>query len=162
MPLLTQVTSRSRYRRRLLLGDHARRAGAVGDFLREVVALAELLAHDLHNVVGVAVVLGKDQGLRDLGAPGEDLREQPLFEGANDGPDLVLATTSRSSWLEPLYVKLSSSCFPAHLARQAVALVHFESRIDGRAMLADQRADAIDVEIDVDAYRPRPARGCTP
>ena len=60
----------------------------VGDLLAEVVALAELLADDLDDVVGVAVGLGEDQGLRHLLAAGEDLR-QLVAEGADDGADLV-------------------------------------------------------------------------
>ena len=39
--------------------------GAVGDLRGELVALAEDLADDLHDVVGMGVVLGEDQRLRD-------------------------------------------------------------------------------------------------
>ena len=63
--------------------------GAVGHLPAEVVPLAELLPHDLHDVVGVVVVLGEDQRLRHLGAAGEDLGEELLLEGADDGADLV-------------------------------------------------------------------------
>ena len=60
---------------------------------REFVALGKLLAHDSHDVLGVAVVLGEDQRLGHLGAAGEDLgghglhrltpcREQPVDFGA--------------------------------------------------------------------------------
>ena len=67
------------------------RAGdLVGDLLAEVVAPAELLADDLDDVLGVAVVLGEDQRLGHLGAAGEDLREQLVAERADDEPDLVL------------------------------------------------------------------------
>ena len=64
--------------------------GLVGDLLAEVVALAELLADDLHDVLGVAVVLGEDQRLGHLGAAGEDLGEELVAEGADDGADLVV------------------------------------------------------------------------
>ena len=62
--------------------------GAVGDLLAEVVPLAELLAQDAHDVLGVAVVLGEDQRLGHFGAPGEDLGEEPVPEGPDDGADL--------------------------------------------------------------------------
>ena len=42
------------------------------------------------DVVGVEVGLGEDQGLGDFGAAGEDLGEQPVPEGADHQPDLVL------------------------------------------------------------------------
>ena len=66
-----------------------RAGGAVGDLLAEVVALAEFLAHDLDDVLGVGVVLGEDEGLGHLGAAGEDFGEQLVAEGADDGADLV-------------------------------------------------------------------------
>ena len=62
----------------------------VGDLGGEVVALAEHLADDLDDVVGVRVVLGEDQRLRHLGAAGEDLGEEPVAEGLEHGADLVL------------------------------------------------------------------------
>ena len=43
----------------------------------------------LTNVVGVAVLLGEDERLRDFGAAGEDLAEEPVPESADDEPDLV-------------------------------------------------------------------------
>ena len=62
--------------------------GLVGDLFAEGVPLAELLADDLDDVVGVAVGLGEDEGLGDLGAAGENLGEF-LAEGSDDGADLV-------------------------------------------------------------------------
>jgi len=64
-------------------------AGAVGDFLAKVVALAELLADDLDDVVGVAVIAGEYQCLGDFGAAGEDIGEELLAKLADDGADLV-------------------------------------------------------------------------
>jgi len=57
------------------LGDLARRSGAVGDLLGEIVAAPKFFPHDLHDVLGMTVVLGKDQCLGDFGAIGEYLRE---------------------------------------------------------------------------------------
>ena len=60
-----------------------------GDLPAELVALAELLLEDLHDVVGVAVVLREHERLGNFLAAGEDLREQMVAEGARDEPDLV-------------------------------------------------------------------------
>jgi hypothetical protein len=65
----------------------------VGDLLAEGVPLAELLADDVDDVVGVGIGLGEDEGLGDLvgaggvGAVGEDLG-QFIAEGADDGANL--------------------------------------------------------------------------
>ena len=64
--------------------------GAVGDLGGELVALAEHLADDLDDVVGVRVVLGEDQRLGDGLAAGEQLGEQLVLERLDDGADLVL------------------------------------------------------------------------
>ena len=56
----------------------------VGDLLAEGVAPPELVADDPDDVLGVAVVLGEDQGLRDLLAAREDLRGEAVTEGADD------------------------------------------------------------------------------
>ena len=61
----------------------------VGDLGGELVPLAEHLAGDLDDLVGVRVVLGEDQRLRHLGAAGEDLGEEPVAEGLEHGADLV-------------------------------------------------------------------------
>ena len=45
----------------------------VGDLLAELVALGELLAHSLDDVVGMAVGLGEHKRLRDFTAAGEYL-----------------------------------------------------------------------------------------
>ena len=65
-------------------------AGAFGgDLLAEVVPLAELFADDPHDVFGVQVGLGEDQGLGNLGAAGKDFR-QLVLERADHQPDLAL------------------------------------------------------------------------
>ena len=62
--------------------------GLVGDFLTELVALCEFLAHGLDDVVCVAVVLGENKRLRDFSAAGKYLR--PLVaKGADDSANLV-------------------------------------------------------------------------
>ena len=52
--------------------------------------------------------------------------------------------------------------FPADLAGLAVALVHLEAGVDDAAVLGDEGADAVDVEIDVDAVGHGLLDGCTP
>src|SRR5260370_4325941 len=61
----------------------------VGDFLRELVAFAEFFAKDLHDVFGVAVILGKNESLGVFGAAGEDFGGEGFLEGLDDGADLV-------------------------------------------------------------------------
>ena len=66
-----------------------RPGGPVGDLPAEVVALAELLADDAHDVVGVAVVLGEDDGLGHVVAAREYLGEELVPKGLDDSPNLV-------------------------------------------------------------------------
>ncbi len=54
-----------------LLGICAR--GPVSDLLAEVVSFVELLAHDMHDVLGVGVVLGEDEGFRHPGSARKNL-----------------------------------------------------------------------------------------
>ncbi len=54
----------------------------------EVVALAEHLAHDADDLLGMVVILGEDEGLGNLGAAGEQVGEQGVAEGLEHGPDL--------------------------------------------------------------------------
>ena len=63
--------------------------GLVGDLPAERVALAELLADDADNVVGVAVVLGEDDRLGHDAAVREYLREELVPERPYDGANLV-------------------------------------------------------------------------
>ena len=63
--------------------------GAVGDLLAEIVALGEFLPHDIHDVVGVAVVLGEDDGLGHMLATWEYLGRYLVPEGLDDGANLV-------------------------------------------------------------------------
>ena len=66
-----------------------RALGLVGDFLGELRAAAELLPDDLEDVLGVLVVLGEEDGLRDLVAAREDFGPHALLEGAHDRADLA-------------------------------------------------------------------------
>ena len=105
--------------------------GAVGDLGGELVALAEDLADDLHDVVGVGVVLGEDQRLGDGRAAGEQLGEQLVLERLDDRADLVLgddrAVELRGGVLDRLI-----DCVPADLPGLAVAVPGELPGLDGR------------------------------
>ena len=57
--------------------------------MRELVAAAKLFAQDFHNLFGVVVVFGKDQGLGQLLPLGEHVRLPAVAQGAHHGADLV-------------------------------------------------------------------------
>ena len=131
-----------------------RAGGTVGDFLREVVALTELLAQDTHDVLGVAVVLGEHQRLRHFRTAGEDFRKQLVAEGAHDGADLVRCHHLAVE-LVRVVVEILVQLLPAHLARLAVAQVHIVAGLDLAARLGHLGADAIDVVVHVHAVGDR-------
>lgn len=127
------------------------RAGrAVGDLLGEVVALAELLAHDLDDVLGVGVVLGKDQGLGHPLAAGEDLGEELVTVGLDDLADLVRGDDVAVE-LVGVVAEVVVELFPTFLARVAFLDLHRVAGLHLRAPLGDGGADAVDVVVDVDA-----------
>src|SRR5439155_4717772 len=128
--------------------------GAVGDLLGEVVALAELLADDLDDIFGVAVVLGKDERLRYFGATGKDFAEELVPVGADDGADLI-GGDDVAVGLVGFVLKIFVQLLPAHGARRPVALVHVIAGIDLGAAFGDLGLDAVDVVIDVDAVGDR-------
>ena len=63
--------------------------GLVGDLLSEVVALAEDLANEADDFLGMVIVLSEDQGLRRLDAAGKQLGEQAVAIGFEHRADLV-------------------------------------------------------------------------
>src|SRR5574337_398886 len=62
---------------------------AVGDLLRELVAAAPLLAQDADDGLGVVVVLGEDQRLRQLVPLREEVAAPAVAQRARDGANLV-------------------------------------------------------------------------
>ena len=127
-----------------------RAGGAVGDLLGEVVALAEFLAHDLDDVLGVGVVLGEDEGLGHPGAAGEDFGEELVAEGADDGADLVRGDHVAVE-LVGVVAEVVVELFPALLAGVALLNLHRVAGLHLGAGLGDLGADAVDVVVDVDA-----------
>ena len=127
-----------------------RAGGAIGDLLCEVVPLAEFLAHDLDDVVGVGIVLGEDQRLGHPGAAGKDLSEELLLERLDDGADLVRGHHVAVE-LVGIVGEVVVELFPASGAGLTVALFHIEARIHFGAGLGDGGADAVHVVVHVHA-----------
>ena len=122
--------------------------GPVGDLLAEVVALVELLAHDAHDVIGVAVVLGEDDGLGHIAAAGEYVCEQALSKGPYDGANLVFR--------HHVAVKLVGGVgqvlvqpLPADPPGQPVPPVDVVAGLHRRPLFCNLRANPKGVEVDV-------------
>src|SRR5262249_46484196 len=118
-------------------------SGLIGDLLAEVIALPEFLAHDLDDVVRVAVGLREYQGLRNFFAPREYLRK------------LVAQRTDDCSYLIWIYdgtVQLRGGVdfifvlpIPPSFARQTFAFFDLLLRFDLRALLRDFRIDDVNL-----------------
>ena len=136
--------------RKALIRFFALTRGAVGDLLAEVIALAEHLAGDAHDFLGVVVVLGEDQRLGRLVAAGEQLG-QAVLVGCQDGADLVgrspcgPAPPGRRRNLPPTAPSAAGGC--------ACPPSHPPALLDGAALLGDARADAVHLPVHVDAVR---------
>ena len=129
---------------------------AVGDLLAKVVSPAELLTDDLGDVFGVTIVLGEDDGLRDLGPARENVHGQAIAEGANDEPDLVLGDDVSIKFLGGVgqvvvQLLVADTASLAFAVRDDDAGLGFE----GRSLLADLRLNAVEVKPDVDAVSDR-------
>lgn len=122
---------------------------------------AELLADDVDDVFGVAVVLGKDErlghpgfveahGLGTSGTVGEDLGEEFFPEGPDDGADLI-GDDDGAVELGLLIGFLGFLDLPALGAGEAVAFLIVMPRLDGDAFLGDLGFDPVDVIADVHA-----------
>ena len=127
-------------------------AGALRrDLLAEVVALAELLADDPHDVLGVQVGLGEDQRLRNLGAAGEDFR-QLVLERADHQPNLVLGHHVAVELIGGVG-QVVVEFLVLLLLGAAVAVRHEDARLSDQLgpVLGDFGFDAVHVVADVDA-----------
>ena len=120
----------------------------VGDLAAELVAGAELLAHGLDDVVGVAVGLGEDQRLGNLLAAREDLR-QLAAEGADYGADLVRIHYRAVQLLGAVCLVLVLD-LPALPARQPFALLDGPARLDLATALGLLGLDDVHLVADVD------------
>ena len=122
---------------------------AVGDLRGEVVALAELLPNDVDDVLGVRVVLGENQGLRDLGPAGENLGEEPILEGPDHRSDLVGGNDGAIK-LTASVLKLLIVHLPAAFPRCAFAVPNVDPSFEFAARLRHLCLDAVYVEAHVD------------
>ena len=125
--------------------------GAVGDLAAEVVALPELLAHRLDDVVGVAVGLGEDQRFGQLPASGEHSRPV-VSKGADDGANLV-RVHHRSIKLAGGVRRALLLHRPAAGVREPLPLLDGLLALQRCAALADLGLDQVDLVAHVDLVR---------
>ena len=69
--------------------DRLRVIRRIGDFTTEVVALTKFLAHNLHNIVCMAVGFGKNQRLGNFFSAREQRSKEVLFERADNCANLA-------------------------------------------------------------------------
>src|SRR5207245_6161354 len=121
--------------------------GQVSNLLTEVVTLPELLAENADDVFGMAIVFGKDQGLRDFAAARENLNEEAFLESASDQANLILRHNRPVEFLGAVF-KILVGLLPSHFAGSALALAHknFRSGLDFRALFCDLGADPINID----------------
>ena len=120
--------------------------GLVGDLLAEVVALIELLSHYAHDVIGVAVVLGKDDRLGHVPTGREYLREQLILKCSDDGANLVFRHHVAVK-LVGCVGQVLLQLIPADLPCQSVPPVNVVPGIHCRALLGDLCANPVGVEV---------------
>jgi hypothetical protein len=124
-------------------------ARVVSDLRREVVALAEYLAHLGDDLLGVGVVLCEDQRLRHHRAPREDLGEQPVSERLKHRADLI-GRGDRPIELLGLVLEVLVEFLVALGPGTAVDFWNDGAGFDERSLFADLGLDSVDIEVDVD------------
>lgn len=105
-------------------------------FLAECIALAVDLADDLHDVIRMAVGLGKDEGLGRFLAAGEDLRFHRFLHRENHLPDLARVDDGAIQFLTGIE-NVVFGLGPTLLARLPIAMVHLFLGFEFRAFPAD-------------------------
>ena len=109
----------------LFLLDEADEAGAVGDLLAEVIACAEHFTADAYDVVGVIVILGKDEGFGEIRAARKHFGEDLVAESGEHGANLIRCNDVAVEFVRRVGENIIE-LFPSDLARRAVAFVHEE------------------------------------
>ena len=61
----------------------------IGDLLAEIVPLAEFLPNNVHDILGMGIVFGKDECLGYFLSAGEYLGKQLFLKGSDNCPYLV-------------------------------------------------------------------------
>ena len=131
-----------------LAGDGVLRM--IGDLFAEVVALAEDLAAEVDDVLGVGVVLGEDERLGHKRAAGEELGLHDVAIGAQDGADLV-GHDDGAVEVGRRVIEIVGEHFLPGLARGLAAVIDKEALVHLAAAFGDLGFDAIDVVADVHA-----------
>ena len=113
--------------------------------------MGEDLADDADDLFGVVIVFGEDQGLGHplTGAAAEEIDAELVAETLEDGPDLV-GDGDGAVEVVGAVGEIGVELLIAQLAGATVPDGDLVRRVDGTAMLADQGADAKDLEADVD------------
>ena len=118
-------------RRAPYLGD------LVGDLFAQVVVATKLLAHDVHNVFSVAVVFCEDERLGHFFTAREHVREHAVFEGHDEGADLVLGDHVAVQVIG-LIGHIFIRSLPAHFPRATVPDAHDGLMVGGDARAASR------------------------
>ena len=82
----------------------------------------------MNDIVGVAVVLGKDQRFGHFGAARENLREQTVAKSLNDGANLVFGNhiaVELVGRIAEIFIQL----LPSNFSGELVAFVNVEAGI---------------------------------
>ena len=115
--------------------------GFIGDFFAEFVALSEFFAHHFDDVVGVAVVFGKNQGFGHFLAVGED-DGQMVAESADNGADLAEVDNVPIQLFGGVGF-VGVLLLPAFATGGALAVLHQFFGFEFAALLADFGVDQI-------------------
>ena len=124
----------------------------VGDLRRELVALPEDLAHHLHNVISVRVVLGEDQRLGDRLSSGEEFREEPVPESRKDQANLIGGDDGAVK-LVGRVLDWFIDGIPSDPARHPIPVASELADLDLGPGPSDRGLDLVDREIHVHAVR---------
>ena len=127
--------------------------GLVCDLFAEVVPFAEFGAHNLNDVVGVAVGLGKYQGLGHFLSVGEDIF-QIVAKGADHRANLIRVDDRPVELVRAVGLVLVL-LLPAFGARLPLPLFKPLLRLQIAAGARDLRVDQVDFVADVDAVGDR-------
>ncbi|MDW8415886.1 MAG: hypothetical protein RMK78_10555 [Thermaurantiacus sp.] len=131
-----------------LVGVYA--GDTVGDLLGKVIVTAEHLAGNRHNLLGVMVILGEDEGLRHMGAAGEQHGGQTVPIGLQHRADPIRrqhGPVERFRREVEIFLQRLVALLPGALVPHGKR----DASLDPAAFLAHAGADAEHFERHVDA-----------
>src|SRR6202043_1907906 len=128
----------------------------ISNLLTELVALAKLLAHDVDDVLGMGVVLRKDQGFGKLPALWVEIWHQLVPKSLDDSADLVLGDDPTIQLLGRVGDVLVCG-LPPHPSRPPISVANdrFCRCLYRATPLSNLGPDPVDLEIDIDAIGDR-------